>query len=286
MKDIVIIPTYFRPEYLTLCLEHIKAAAWGRTIEVRVYHDAPKSDGDGRDSRKVFEASGLPGYFVVRPKHNAIGNTLNFLEAYRAAYEDGFNARYVYLIEDDVLVGPDFFDWHEAVQPRRNYFCSIAWHCIRNPKAIRDSPDPHTIVESAVDFSSIGVCWKREALAPLVRHAVPEYYTSPVDYLGRAFPDSPIPCNRWVEQAGLIMRLLLEGRGNRIVAWSGRPRVAHIGVQGYHRASGRRYSAAELRKALEDGSFVAEACTQYDDINVLPEFKPWDPEDVYVAQKF
>lgn len=286
MKDIVIVPTYFRPEYLTLCLEHIKAAAGNREIDVRVYHDTPRRSvgSDVLESRKVFEASGLKGYFVVRPSHVAVGNTLNFLEAYLTAYHDG--ARYVYLIEDDVLVGRDFFAWHEAVQARTDYFCSVAWHDIRNPQAIRDSPDPHTIIESAIDFSSIGVCWKWEALMVLVEHACPFYYNSPVDYLGQAFPDSSIPCNRWVEQAGLIMRLLLSGHGSRVVAWAGRPRCAHIGVKGYHRTTGPSYSADVLRRSLADGTFFKTAKAQYDDINALPEYKPWNAENLYVAQRF
>jgi hypothetical protein len=287
VKDIVIVPTFLRPEYLTLCLEHIKAAKGNRNIEVRVYHDNPRRTlhVDVPASRTVVAEAGLNGYFVMRPPHNAIGNTLNFLEAYGNAFEDR-DARYVYLIEDDVFIGEDFFDWHEAVQARADYFCSVGWHCIRNPLAIRDSPDPNAIVESKEDFSSIGVCWKRHNLAAVVRHATPDYYTNPTVYLAREFPDSPIPCNRWVEQAGLIMRLLLERPGKRVVAWAGRPRCAHVGVKGYHRMSGPTFTTKELRNGLASGTLVQEASHSFDDINGLPEFKPWTPEGLYVAQRF
>jgi len=218
MKDLVLIPTYYRAEYLQLCLEHIASARGERDLEVQVWHDRRPGDRDVEESSRVagqFTEKGLPNgvKFIWQRQHCFTGNIYNFLQAYRAAYE--INYRYVYLIEDDVMVSADFFDWHEAVQARRDYFCSVGWHDIRNPKIKQQVKDgkyaqnPLANVESAVDFSSIGVCWKRENLAAIVRHATNLHYNNPVEYLTRTFPNNPLPGNRWIEQAGLIMRELL-----------------------------------------------------------------------------
>lgn len=284
MRDIVIIPTYYRPEYLTLCLEHIQAARGDRDLEVRVYHDHKQHDGHiHEDSRGIANAAGA--CFRWQKAHNAVGNTLNFLEAYREAYAD--KPRYIYLIEDDVLVGPDFFRWHEAVQERGNYFCSVGWHCIRR-EDVKTNPvnDPNGYIESGQDFSSIGVCWKRDTLAALVAHAKPAYYMDPSTYLRAAFPNSPIPSTRWVEQAGLIMRLILDMNGKRIVAWAGVPRCAHVGVSGYHRSNGQRYRDAEdLREAIRTGA-IHNGPQSFDDINTLGPEQEWSAERLYVSRHF
>lgn len=289
MRDIVIVPTYFRPEYLTLCLEHIEAARKGRELEVRVYHDARKvAYVNAQDTQEVCNRFGYP-YLTIRKPHNAVGNTLNFLGAYADAFVS--DARLVYLIEDDVLVGTDFFDWHEAIQARRDYLCSVGWHCIRNPE-VKPSTDPNAFIESAVDFSSIGVCWKREALPPVVLHADPAYYTNPSAYLAKQFPGSPIPPNRWVEQAGLIMRVLLAGQGKRIVAWPAVPRCAHIGISGYHRSKGPQFTGnldqkiQQLRTALSSGQLAEMGRSIFDDINTPIPAQDWKAEDFYVSQTF
>lgn len=315
MRDLVIIPAYFRPEYLWLCLEHIQRARRSLTTDIWIVHDCKKLDEwklafvEVNRARLHFPDLLISG--TVRQAHNAVGNTLNFLQAYKDAYSCE-HYRYVYLIEEDVLISEDFFEWHEAVQEHGNvrqevslashpgiskqvyenrydYFCSVGWHCVRNPKAQVNGQDPKQYIESAVDFSSIGVCWKREQLAEVVKHATPHYYYSPSEYLAKEFPSNPIRPNRWVEQAGLIMRILLEGHGRRQVAWAVRSRCGHIGTYGYHRLHGARFEGAtfddrvvQLRKAiLED-----EIPGAIEDINAPPAALPWKPEELYVSQRF
>lgn len=284
--DRVIIPTHYRPEYLALCLEHIANARGSRDLDIRIYHDQPRTNAVG-DTLDIAKRYNIP--VTVRSPHQAVGNTLNFLEAYAEAYHS--EARYVYLIEDDVLVGADFFDWHEAVQARADYFCSVAWHCIRNP-AVKASTDPHAYIESAVDFSSIGVCWNRAKLVHLYEHATANYYLTPAEYMAIHFKGSPIPFNRWVEQAGLIMRLLLAGAGSRVVAWSAVPRCAHIGVSGYHRSKGPQFTGSvtqkidQLERAIRSGQFAAMARDMFDDINTPIPAQPWEAKNLYVAQHF
>ena len=280
MKDIVIIPTFHRPEYLALCLEHLRAAQGERELEFWVFHDR----GSEPDNRSICTGA----RYVERPTHDYIGNPFNFLEAYREAFNT--DARFVYLVEDDVFVGPDFFRWQEAVQARRDYFCTIAWHCIRNPQVLPSS-DPTAIVETNRDYSSIGVCWRRERLASVVQHATPDYYSNPAGYLKRAFPESTLPL-MWSEQAGLIMRVLLQDKNN-LVAWAALPRCAHVGINGYHRRDGYKFTGtleqrvAALRTASQSTErIVGLSRTVFDDIAALPTIPEWRAEDIHVVQEF
>jgi hypothetical protein len=296
MRDLVLIPTFCRTEYLSLCLEYLAAADGGVDKEVWISHD--RHVNDSANALREIELSeqvantARGNFSVLRfnlcAPHNYVGNPSNFLELYKAAYAEQ-DVRYVYLVEDDVIVGKDFFRWHEAVQPLGDYLCTVGWHCIRNPE-VKASNDPTEYIESTRDFSSIGVCWKREKLEPLVRHATTDYYRDLSNYLSRAFPDSPIKHGQWTEQAGVITRLLHETQ-NRWVAWPASRRVAHVGVSGYHRPRGHRFSGdlaarvAALRSAVS--SNIATMSVEFaDDIESLPVTLDWKAEQLHSVQQF
>src|SRR5277367_3036273 len=119
--DIVLIPTYMRPEYLALCLEFLaKAEGAHDNKEYWICQDM-RFDDDNRFgmqlrwTKEVLENSPLPVRYIQRKPHGWSGNSYNTLEAYKEAYgTDG--VQNVYLVEEDVLVTKDFFRWHEAVQ--------------------------------------------------------------------------------------------------------------------------------------------------------------------------
>ncbi len=296
MVDLVLIPTYMRPEYLSLCLEHVAKAKGDRDLAVRIFYDNrlgsqnPLTIKELQLTEQVVKqfSTQLDVAMQVRAPHPYVGNPSNFLEAYKTAYAT--DARYVYLIEDDVMVGWDFFKWHEAVQARNDYMCTVGWHCIRNPQA-QVSNDPTAYIDTRRDFSSIGVCWKREKLGQVVKHAVKEYYQQMNVYLGRNFPKSPIGPGLWTEQAGLIMRILLETQ--QLVAWPCLSRCAHVGVSGYHRPGGFRFEGtldervAALRKAMQHTKQIVSLTKDpFDDIQSLPGVPPWNEEDLKVVQTF
>lgn len=296
-RDLVLLPCYYRPEFLALALEHILAADGGREKEVWVAQDRHTFDSpdllrqlpDIRLVAEKYRWEFAAFRFIERTPHNYRGNPLNFLELYKAAYQEG-DVRYVYLVEDDVLVGPDFFRWHEAIQQLENPFISVGWHCIRDTARVPATSDPHAYVTSYRDFSSIGVCWQRENLAPLVRHATGFYYINNAAYLGKHFPGSPIPAGKWTEQAGIITRLLHEVK-NRKVCWAGQSRVAHIGIQGYHRPNGFRFPGGlqERINALKGvvGStekMRALSKDQWLDVNALPPYAEWEPDKLFCMQ--
>lgn len=305
MTDVVLIPTYYRPEYLSLCLEKLAAADGAKEKEVWVAHDI--HDGDERRlSRTTFELrrdlDDTPKVvkqwencfasirYIQRQPHRYLGNPFNFLELYKEAYRDS-RFRYVFLVEDDVHVAPDFFRWHEAVQARGDYFVTVGWHCIRNPEA-RTAGGPEEYIESTRDFSSIGVCWRRDNLKSIAMHAQPTYYQSMGVYMGRTFPGSPIPAGQWTEQAGLIMRTLLAAKDKLTVAWPVLRRCSHVGVNGYHRQAGFRFGGSVeqriegLRAACTRGTINTLSKDPFDDIDSPIEVSNWTPESLRVVQKF
>lgn len=297
MDDIVLIPTFARPEYLQLCLEHLVAADGGKDKVVHISHDRHTTDPSSilneikltEQVVAAFQGKFRELYLQVRPPHPYIGNPCNFLELYKNSYDVA--SRYVYLVEDDVLVAPDFFKWHEAVQARGDYFVTVGWHCIRNP-LVKPSTDPTAYIESTRDFSSIGICWKPDKLSALVKHATPEYYRQMAGYLGRTFPGSPIPAGQWTEQAGVVTRLLHETK-NRWVAWPALARVAHVGISGYHRPGGHRFDGSleqrvsDLRTAVRDGKVLNSLSKDpFDDVGALSHIPEWSEADLHVVQRF
>lgn len=295
--DVVLIPTWRRPEYLQLCLEHLAAAEGGPDKQVIISHDRHRNDAADVQAEVKLAYEVAAGFtdkfkglvFEIRDPHPYIGNPCNFLELYKRAYASAVNYRYVYLVEDDVLVTPDFFRWHETVQERGDYFCTVGWHCIRNPE-IRPSTDPTEYIESLRDFSSIGVCWKREKLAALVAHATPDFYSNMRVYLAKAFPGSPISPGTWTEQAGVITRLLHEKK-DRLVAWPSMRRLSHVGISGYHRPGGHKFDGplekrvADLRAAHLKGTINSLNKDPFDDIDKAITVPEWDAKDLHVVQQ-
>lgn len=297
MKDIVLVPTFNRPEYLALCLEYLANATGGPDKHVVIYHDTHVNDSQNirneyQLTRDIVQSLGhrfAKCDLIYRQPHHYVGNVLNFLEAYKDAYADT-DARFVYLVEDDVLVSQDFFQWHEAVQARGDYFVTVGWHCVRRPGPIQND-DPTQYIETTMDFSSIGVCWRREKLEAVVKHATPVYYRDHRPYLAGAFPGCPINPGQWTEQAGIITRLLHETK-DRWVAWPTLRRCSHVGVSGYHRPNGKRFVGqlgtriADLRQAVSDSRIVGMNKDFGGDIEPVLAAKQWQPENLRVVQHF
>ncbi len=296
MRDIVLVPTYGRAEYLTLCLENLAAATGAIEKEVWISHDRHHNDagaviGESERSRPVaenFAGAFRKVDFQVRAPHSFVGNSYNCLELYKAAASLS-DVRYIYLVEDDVLVSSDFFSWHEAVQARGDYFATVGWQCFRNP-AFKLTDDPTGYIETNKDFASIGVCWRREKLAPFLRHATPEYYRNPTVYLPQNFPKSQHGTG-WSEQDGIITRML-EETNDRWLAWPSLPRCVHVGISGYHRPQGYRFAGdvVDRVKALKrvisvPGELARLSRDPFNDVGSLSDARAWRPEDLHVTQR-
>lgn len=271
-KDIVIVPCYFRAEFLFLCLEHLASADGIDTKQVWLIHDRKYGDllqfeQDLIDVGRVIE-HWKPHFrdlrMAMRLEHGSYGNSRNILSAYAAAFET--DAEFVYLVEDDVLVTSDFFNWHEHIQST-NPFCSIAGTCDRNKVPLAGES-----FESS-EYASLGVCWRRENLEAVVQHATEDYFSNPTPYILKHFPLSRH--GLWaMEQDGLIQRVM-EQRFEKAV-FATQPRAFHIGVFGYHRGIGKINMATGplseriefYRKALADSEWVSRVAGMQTDVQV------------------
>jgi hypothetical protein len=227
-KDIVIVPVFSRPEMLWFCLDRLAVCPEIGDMDIRVYidaHDAIRTAPPRAEIENVLgRFPSLSLNVIWRRPHAYQGNTFNVMTAYDEAYHT--DAEFVYLVEDDVAVNPDFFAWHRKAQAAGDWVCSIA---SRSLKAAAVSDNGYATNRS---YASIGVCWRRANLAPIVQHANAEYFRDMIHYIGRTFRDGR--ADQYTEQDGLIERII--SRGSGLVVWpSDWPRCHHLGWYGYHR---------------------------------------------------
>ncbi len=290
MKDIILIPTYIRAEYLNVCLEHLaNTIRTPSEKEFWVCQDFRQND-DHRYriqmdwTKEVVER--FRGPLDIKtfrtPPHIYPGNSFNVLESYKLAFST--DARYVYLVEDDVMVKPDFFQWHEYInEVEPNAMCSIAYRCSRNHEARTDVVDPGAYFTTARDYASIGVCWKKENLLPVIEHCTSAYYNDLDGYMPKRFPGNRFNAD-FSEQDGIIMRIMWET--NAFTVWPYVPRAYHMGWYGYHRANGKRpdgfweQKSGVIRAMISDPEALKIAAPDYGDIEAYPK-EPVEPYETF-----
>lgn len=279
MKDIVLVPTYYRPEYLSLCLERLSQARGIESKDIWVCQDMREHDEHRHLIEEQWTAAvmeewrhKLPIRFIRQNKHQFSGNSYNVMKSYALAVAEAPDK--IYLVEDDVFVMPDFFDWHDAVQSEGDFMCSVAYRCSRNQEAIATGiNDPNAYFTSARDYASIGVCWKTEKLKPIVKHCVEEYFSNLDGYMVKTFPGNRF-AGDFAEQDGLIMRVMWDTNG--VTAWPYVPRCYHMGWYGYHRPNGMRpgghldQKIAGLRAIVSNVEQLKIAAPDFGDIEPLP----------------
>ncbi len=245
-KDIVIVPSSWRPEFLYLTLEALAQCPEVSNKEIWIVEDHKPTDDAFPETmqetvwviefwQKVFGKRLIP---KIRPVNTFLGNSYNVLSAYNAAYNT--DCKYVYLIEDDIIVAKDFFKWHEAIQwmvaqEELDWLCSIA--------GASDSVPPTSDIAYFLSdqYRSLGVCWPRKNLVTVIEHNGPLYYSTEqgmVDYLFNMFPNTKYKFNEMIEQDGLICRIM--ERDNKLACWSVKNLAFHIGLWGYHRSIGQK----------------------------------------------
>jgi hypothetical protein len=219
MRELILVPTYKRKWLLFSCLERIRT--YCGKAEIIVFSD--RASEEGKDAAEMFKAA-----WIQMPEHDYYGNSYSTMEAYRFAYNMG--ADLVYLIEDDVMVHPDFFDWHREMHREfPEIFAAMGW--VFNQHAPIDKGEMFQPW-----FYSIGVSFSREMLKLIVEHASPLYYGDMHKYIRERFKSSPLndPFNiMHVEQDGLIQRILDQNKSQTVS--SGIAHCSHIGMGGYNR---------------------------------------------------
>jgi hypothetical protein len=259
--DIVLIPCWRRADFLTVTLRHVVAAASARKHYVVFLADVGASPGVLR----VAQRCPLRHEIVMARERPMRGNSHNILGgyAYASAIAPKLKANLVYLIEEDIWIGRDFFAFHEAAHAcQRSFFVSG----VRNQNDLRALPHDRSRIYLDSRYQSLGVSFRVESLPRITAHHCPEYYAAPQDYVARRFPSSRLGEYFW-EQDGLIGRVIEDERLAGIYPFV--PRAYHAGFIGYNR-SGRAFGGSLERRVAKLESMTDDEANdrahQYKDI--------------------
>lgn len=229
-SEIVLIPTYKRPEMLFYCMSLIKA--FEPDMPIAVFPDrGTVDDKELQDVMRSFDPSSTAA--LVVPDHDYYGNTYNVMEAFRWAYNQRFER--IYYIEDDVMVHPDFFAWHRKMhEDWDDIFCSMGWVFNQHAPITNDE-------QFQPWYYAIGTCFTKKKLRLIVDHATPRYYDAMPEYIEKTFKNSilnsPIKISHY-EQDGLIQRVMDIDKSQSVA--NGIARCTHLGVFGYNRGWEKR----------------------------------------------
>lgn len=250
-NDVLIIPTFSRPEFLWLCLEQVVACSGYENLDILVTADFHEGNPPPlQDITRVLEKFSLPRLKLkVQTPHRYHGNSYNVMTAYRDACVKGYD--YIFMIEDDVMVMPTFLEWHRHVHELERPAVSIG------------------VVQTKVMhmYASLGVCFPRTELLELSKHCCHEYFSDMRGYIKKVFPPSSFE----FEQDGLICRLL---DGKKVV-WAKESQAQHVGWYGYHRRKSLKPSGSveerykKIKEILADPVKLEKCVRDYGDIEPL-----------------
>jgi hypothetical protein len=215
MREVILVPTFHREELLFCCLKRIRE--YEPKIEIHVFPDRRTGNPLVRTICDGFDAN-----MHIVPDSDYYGNSANTMEAYRWAYNTGYDR--AYYVESDVIVHEDFFSWHREQQETfPQIFASMAWIFNR-----------HAPISDDLMFQpwiySVGLCFSRDKLALIAEHATPKYYGDMPGYIEKRFNASPLTDRfaiaHW-EQDGLLQRILDEDKSQTVS--SGIAKCSHVG---------------------------------------------------------
>ena len=161
--DIVVVPVYHRVNYTALCLQSLLNARGMKDkmlyVPIDNHIDGPDNSFSIKLVQGLIHSFSNWGWWLLDP-HTDIGYLRCTNEAFQRALET--DAEKIYYVEDDVVVTPDFFEWHDAVQADGDWMCSSAW---RPPEGQSRLSDPESYYQVTFPTTiSIGTCFKRDKL--------------------------------------------------------------------------------------------------------------------------
>lgn len=136
MREVVIVSSWRRPQYLNQCLAALLRARGSMDKEVWVFqNDRPDANLSQVHERLSYYHECFPHYAIFPHTAHSWMDSQRF--AWEVAHESG--AARFYFLSDDVVVTPDFFEWHEAVNAAGEWSGSTAW---RHPQGQTKEHDP------------------------------------------------------------------------------------------------------------------------------------------------
>lgn len=230
--EMVIVPLHRRPAFAMACLTRLyKAAENDDSLHFHIAIDAAPHREVVEIAQEFARKVGPDRVEIVRRRQSFRGNSYNVMTSYKEVINSG--AEIIHLVEEDVLVGKDYFDYHRQVReiaPGAFSVCACRnqfWPLDAGP------PDEEDAVYLQGCYQSIGVSFTPDKLAHVVEHAVTSFFINPLPYLRKHFPHSSLG-DSYREQDGLIYRVI--EAGECVSAFPCVPRAYHAGFSGYNRA--------------------------------------------------
>jgi hypothetical protein len=228
MRSVVVVPTYRRPEFLALSLEKLELAS-GLDLDVRIYADVETDLESVSFVRDTYFPTAT--IFLARPHPKAPSGTWNILNAIAQGCATG--ADLIYHVEEDVMVRPNFFAWHQAQHVDKLYLAT----CGRGVKFFLDNFGDL--------YSNPGSCLSRRLVEQVIPHLCEEYYADQEGYLNRHFEP-------WPEMSKLddgLIRRVIRKMGGRVL--SANPAVcAHQGFRYYNKLSIYKNEETSIEKRI------------------------------------
>lgn len=215
-NDIVIMPAAVRPEFCALALERLGKAHNCPRILLNVDDVSEKLKSDFHYVHKHYAPPQTT--LVYREPHvQASSGCWNILESIRDGYNTGANG--VALIEEDILVWPDIFDYHRE-QVAKGAVASCGRQCARFWKRCPGM------------YTNPGSYLTRELLDKLIPHINNDFYKATGPYMDRVL--GQVEGIHGLDD-GLIRRVLWKhDLADRVVyPPADAPRAAHTGFVGY-----------------------------------------------------
>lgn len=189
--ELVIVPLHRRPAFALACLTRLyQAAEKDRSLHFYIAIDAAPHPEVVTIAEQFARQVGRTRVDIVKRLRTFRGNSYNLLSAYAETVNSG--AQLIHLVEEDVLVGGDYFDYHRQVRefaPGAFSVCACRnqfWPLDAGP------PDEEDAVYLQGCYQSIGVSFTPDKLIHVVQHAVHAFYVNPLAYLRRHFPNSAL----------------------------------------------------------------------------------------------
>jgi hypothetical protein len=232
-RDIVIVPTFDRPEFLWLCLEHILAAEGNQEKEIwlceDIHEDKPKSFTTQIDmlaTIRHFEKQFPWFQYTAMVPHKKYGNSWNVTSALAKARAIG--SPLTYIIEDDVLITKDFFTWHaDCFYKGLTPWVSCAGRL--NSSLNFESNGRYAMDETCKDVRAL-----KAVVGAYISWATCFPWHS-LDQAVKLFWNDFEYCPG-VEQDMMIQNYMLQNQLSSI--WPYVPRAYHLGWYSYHRIAG------------------------------------------------
>ena len=200
---------------LALTLKKLSQSQTPSNLDVRIFADVSADLESIEYVRDLYYPEAL--IFQAKPHIYAPSGCWNILNSIKHGYETG--ADLIFMLEEDVLVRKNYFQWHQQIHTNNEYLAS----CGRK--------DRHHYPLYGPLYTNPGSCLSRRLVEQIIPHICDDYFLRLRGYLDEKLPP------RWDEQSslddGLIRRVIRKMDGK--CAYPDVPVCSHIGWRFYNK---------------------------------------------------